>query len=363
MWADHPQGAEHFAGGGERRRRGGGGAGNLKLTVQSQLLKMNPDLTHDYVVENIGRLPAMFGKVWTPTLLSEVALLGDDVESPKSCYYAIFMGKACESAGGVYRMTEEWYTQHGGGSYKHFAPPAGCGTVVEHWGDRDTSHSAYKRGVEERTNILEWDGKILAFYQGAMSACGVDNVGDGEAALSEDDDVSAGDGDATALVNNKGDQQTLDVDSEAAEAAAKAAAAAAAAVAAAAGVVGGTMVANAAAVVGVLTFVLFLVFSYVLLGVTPSSSSLGTPPAARPGIGGGGGVTTTAFHRNAAEMAPSGFGFETPQYSCTSEATTGNACSEPSASGSPFCTGHTCPIEGCGKLKSRSKATCIAHVG
>ena len=86
---------------------------------------------------------------WTAADLAAQTDLGDATK----CYYAIFDGVACKSNGGVYLIDESWYASHGGGNFGAKAAPKGCGTVVENWFLRSSSHSAFGAQLTAGTDL------------------------------------------------------------------------------------------------------------------------------------------------------------------------------------------------------------------
>eukprot|EP00931_Biecheleriopsis_adriatica_P060389 TRINITY_DN3626_c0_g1_i1.p1 TRINITY_DN3626_c0_g1~~TRINITY_DN3626_c0_g1_i1.p1 ORF type:complete len:2436 (-),score=328.82 TRINITY_DN3626_c0_g1_i1:104-7411(-) len=65
-------------------------------------------------------------EVWTEQRLENMTVQGD----PTRCYIGLFLGKTCESAGGIYQITPSWYDNHAGGPAIH----AKCGKVSPNWG-------------------------------------------------------------------------------------------------------------------------------------------------------------------------------------------------------------------------------------
>ena len=68
-----------------------------------------------------------------------------------SCHIAIFEG-ACGSAGGVYKISPSWYTEHFGGA---FGALGTCGKMIDNWATRSGSHSAWLGNLQAKTDILD----------------------------------------------------------------------------------------------------------------------------------------------------------------------------------------------------------------
>lgn len=77
----------------------------VKASVQEQLQTLNPRLTSEFIASNLAREPSAYGIVWSKDMLQTQTDLG----VPDRCYYAIYAGSKCNSAGGVYRITPAWY--------------------------------------------------------------------------------------------------------------------------------------------------------------------------------------------------------------------------------------------------------------
>ena len=78
---------------------------SVKASVQEQLQTLNPRLTSDFIASNLAREPSAYGIVWSKDMLQTQTDLG----VPDRCFYAIYAGSKCNSAGGVYRITPAWY--------------------------------------------------------------------------------------------------------------------------------------------------------------------------------------------------------------------------------------------------------------
>jgi len=64
----------------------------------------------------------------------------------------IFAEAECASAGGLYRITDFWYTNHYGGP---FEPKNVCGTVVHDWQNKG-SHFTFLTNLENGQDVPDW---------------------------------------------------------------------------------------------------------------------------------------------------------------------------------------------------------------
>ena len=63
--------------------------------------------------------------------------------SADTCYIAIFEGACGSTAGGVYKISKEWYADHYGGPFAAKRSGAGtCGNLVENWLTISENHGA-----------------------------------------------------------------------------------------------------------------------------------------------------------------------------------------------------------------------------
>ena len=103
---------------------------------------------------------------WTAAMLTEHTEVGN----PYKCYAALFLGRACQSAGAVYRIDPQWYTQHSGGS---FATKGTCGSVVESWARRSRGHFPFARSIHlgESIRVAGAAGTGIAAHVVANFTC------------------------------------------------------------------------------------------------------------------------------------------------------------------------------------------------
>ena len=99
--------------------------------------------------------PVSTGSSWNAARVAAATTAGDAT----SCYYALFAGSRCSSPGGVYRITEAWYTAHAGGRFDSKNP--GCGRVVENW-EAIGAHSNFVQDLNEGNSITGPSGDVAA---------------------------------------------------------------------------------------------------------------------------------------------------------------------------------------------------------
>lgn len=119
------------------------------------------------------------GMQWSAADVAEATVFGDK----NKCYYALFAGEVCKSAGAVYRISSNWYEKHYGGKFENKGSPKGCGTIVEKWLKKG-AHSRYGTNLGAVGDpILGPDGLIAAYYV-APFACAKAGTGSVAAAMS-----------------------------------------------------------------------------------------------------------------------------------------------------------------------------------
>ena len=81
---------------------------------------------------------------WTAQDVAAATVAGDSTQ----CYYVLWAEGACTSAGGVYRISTAWYTQHSGGPFAgKTGAGRGCGSVKAFWGSISSAHQSYNSGL------------------------------------------------------------------------------------------------------------------------------------------------------------------------------------------------------------------------
>ena len=105
---------------------------------------------------------------------AERSYTADDVEAmteqgnKDKCFIALFAGKTCGSAGGVYQIAPAWTTGHLGGS---LIAKKTCGNVIDNWLERGGSHAGYVKGLENGADINGPSG-LAATYLGKFDCAG-----------------------------------------------------------------------------------------------------------------------------------------------------------------------------------------------
>jgi cullin-associated NEDD8-dissociated protein 1 len=96
-------------------------------------------------------LPPTIPSAWDLERVQEMTVPGD----ANACYYVLWAEEACASAGGVYRISPSWYTQHYGGPFgDKTGPGRGCGSVKTFWGSINPGHQGYISGLMEDDDIM-----------------------------------------------------------------------------------------------------------------------------------------------------------------------------------------------------------------
>lgn len=106
---------------------------------------------------------------WDEMMVANATTNGDSA----TCYYALFGGSRCTSAGGVYRISETWYRDHYGGSFD----TKDCGTVVEGWFNINSNHETFASATlgTPGVDITLSDGTIAAIWVAEFD-CGVPSM-------------------------------------------------------------------------------------------------------------------------------------------------------------------------------------------
>ena len=96
-------------------------------------------------------IPPTAPPAWDMDRVQEMTVLGDAT----ACYYVLWAGEACASAGGVYRISTSWYAQHYGGNFgDKTGAGRGCGSVKPFWGSINSAHQTYSAGLTNGVDII-----------------------------------------------------------------------------------------------------------------------------------------------------------------------------------------------------------------